>query len=534
MTSFLLSAASLDPVGSAARGPVITTFLLFIGVCLLWALTLAPHDDSPEQLYTADRSLSPVLNGFALAGEHVTLLALLTASGAVALFGYDAFASVIGTLIALGILLLLAQRLRDSGQFTLGGLYSLRASGPKPRVAGAVVTLAITIPLLIVQLRAAGISAAMLIGLSSPEAQVICTVLMGCLVACFAAVADLRGTTFIQIVKVPVTLVTLVVITLLALGKFSWDPGDLLAAAVDQSMAPDGYLSPGLWPHTEGLGALNTTSDYLVLLLGTAMLPHLILRVAASRSGPSARRSTGIAAGLTGGFLLLVIATGFAAAAVVGSEQLAAVDANGQSAPILLASRVLGQGSTERVVLITVVACVAFLAVLTAVASVTFAAAVSVVHDLLARTRRPLVERGDAGALRLTVVGLCVGGLPLSAAVHEHPVEFLVTFSLSVAATCVFPALVYSFYWPGFDRRGLLWSVYGGLVLCTALTVFSPTVSGTVYALFPDMSFDWYPLHTPGLVSIPAAFLLGWLGSGGRLHGLGQLGRTGAGKRPGS
>jgi cation/acetate symporter len=512
-TSFLLSSGVLDPVGSAARGPVISAFLVFIGLCLLWVFTLASPDERPDRLYTADRSLSPVFNGFALAGEYVTVVTLFAASGAIALFGYDGLASAVDSVIALGVLLLLAHKIRDSGQYTLGGLFSLRASGRGPRTAAAVVTLVITVPLLVVQLRAAGISAALLIGMPSDTAQVTCTILMGCLVACFAAVADLRGTSFVQAAKVPVTLVTLAVVALLALRKFSWSPAGLLSAAVEQSAAPEGYLSRGLWAHTAGLGPLNTISDHIVVILGMAMMPHLILRVAASRDGRSARRSTSIAVGLTGAFYLLLIMTGFAAAAVVGGERIGTVDANGQAAPILLASGVLGHGSTARVVLITVVACVAFLAVLTAVTSVTFAAAVSLTDDVLSRAKRPVTETGQVWILRTAVAGLCVGGVMLSAAVHRYPVEFLVTFSLGVAATCVFPALVYSFFWPEFDHRGLMWSVYGGLTLCTVLTFFSPTVSGTAYALWPDVAFDWYPFHSPGLVSVPAAFLLGWLGT---------------------
>ncbi|MGW8601276.1 sodium:solute symporter family transporter [Streptomyces sp. NPDC055893] len=509
----LLSAGVLDPVGSAARGPVITTFLVFIGLCLLWVFTLASQDEHPERLHTAGRSLPPVFNGVALAGEYITVVTLFAASGAIALFGYDGFTSAVDSVIALGVLLLLAKRIRDSGQYTLGGLFSLRAPGREARTAAAVVTLVITVPVLMVQLRAAGISAALLIGMSSDTAQVACTVLMGCLVACFAGVADLRGTSFVQVVKVPVTLVALAVVTLLALRKFSWSPGGLLDAAVQQSIAPDGYLSRGLWAHTAGLGPLNTISDHIVVILGMAMMPHLILRVAASRCGRAARRSTSIAAGLTTIFYLLLITTGFAAAAVVGSGQIGAVDANGQAAPILLASGLFGYGSTTRVVIITLVACVAFLAVLTAVSSITFTAAVSVTRDVLTRTGRPLADTGQVWALRSTVVLLCLGGLVLSTAFHSYPVEFLVTFSLGVAATCVFPVLVYSFFWPGFNRRGLLWSVYGGLLLCTVLTIFSPTVSGRAYALWPDVSFDWYPFHTTGLISVPAAFLLGWLGS---------------------
>lgn len=504
----------LDPVGSDARGPVIIAFLGFIAVSVLWLVMLAAEQgDHPERLYIADRSFSPVFNGFAMAGEQISAVTLMATSGTIALFGYDGFAVAIDGVITLGVLLLLAQKIRNSGRYTLGDLFSLRTSGPGPRIAAAVVTLVITIPMLMVQLRTAGISVALLIGLSTDEAQVVCMVLMGCLVAFFASMADLRGTSFVHVVKVPITLVTLAVVTLLALRKFAWDPGSLLSAAERKSVAPDEYLSPGLWAHSAGLGPFNTISAHIALILGTAVMPHLILRISASRTGRAARRSMSIAAGLVSAFVLLLITTGFAAAAVVGSRDIGAVDAYGQSSPILLASGVLRDGSAARVVLITVIACVAFLAVLTAVASVTFAAGVSLAHDVFARAKRPHTDAREVWALRLTVVILCAVGLSLSVATHRYPVEFLVTFSLSVAASCIFPALIYSFFWRRFNRRGLLWSVYGGLLLCTIITLFSPTVSGTGYALWPEASFNWYPFHTPVLISVPATFFLGWLGS---------------------
>ncbi|MFF7777104.1 transporter [Streptomyces tanashiensis] len=512
MTLYTLSSG--DGIGSDARAPVIIAFLVFIGMSLLWLFTLAAsQEDNPERLYIADRSFSPVFNGFAMAGEQITVVTLMGTSGVVALYGYDGFTIAIDSLMTLGVLLLLAQKLRNSGRYTLGELFSLRVSGPAPRVAAAVVTLVIAVPLLMVQLRAGGISAALLIGTSTDGAQVVCTVLMGCLVACFAAVADLRGTSLVQVVKVPITLVTLAVVSLLALRKFAWDPGSLLTAAAAQSVEPDDYLKPGLWPYTATLGPFNTFGNHVVLILGTAMMPHLILRISASRTGQAARRSMSIAVGLTGVFVLFLMTTGFAAAAVVGGGEIGAVDATGQSSPILLASGVLRDGSSARVVLITVVACVAFFAVLTAVASVTFAAAVSVAHDVVARGKRPISNRGEVQTLRVAVVILCVLGMSLSAATHRFPAEFLATFSICVAASCVFPVLIYSFFWRRFNRRGLLCSVYGGLLLCTLLTVFSPTVSGTEYALWPEAGFDWYPFQTPGLISVPAAFFLGWLGT---------------------
>ncbi|MEU1192000.1 transporter [Streptomyces sp. NPDC005859] len=510
----ILGSGVLDPIGSDARRPVIIAFLVFIGVSLLWLFTLATaEEDNPERLYVADRALSPVFNGFAMAGEQISIVTLLTVSGGIALFGYDGFTYALDGLIMLGVLLLLAQKIRNSGRYTLGDLFSLRASGSGPRIAATAVTLAITIPLLIIQLRVAGSSTALLIGTSAEGAQVVCTILMGCLVACFAAVAGLRGNSFMHVAKVPIAFFALAVITLLALRKSGWDPGTLLSTAVDKSMAPDDYLRPGFWPYTATLGALNTFGNHMVFILGTAVMPHQFLRIGASRTGRTARRSVSIAAGLVGAFVLLLIATGFAAAAVVGATGIRAVDATGQSSLIQLASDVLRDGSTGRVALITVIACVVFLTVLTTVSSVTFAAAVSFAHDVFARGRRRRTETGEVRALRAAAVIVCAVGLSLAAAIHRYPTDFLVAFSISVAASCIFPALIYSSFWRRFNHRGLLWSVYGGLLLCIILTVFSPIVSGTEFALWPEASFNWYPFQTPGLVSVPVAFALGWLGS---------------------
>ncbi|MGV9854555.1 sodium:solute symporter family transporter [Streptomyces sp. NPDC003442] len=514
MTVHIVGAGVLDPIGSDARGPVIVAFLVFIGLSLLWLFTLASSQEhEPERLYLADRSLSPVFNGFAMAGEQITVVILLVTSGFIALYGYDGFSIAIDLMLALGVLLLLAQKIRDSGLYTLGDLFSLRAAGRASRTAAALVTLAITIPLLMVQLRATGISVALLIGRSNHGTQVVCTVLMGLLVGFFAVVADLRGTSFMQVVKVVVTLIMLSLITLLALSRFEWNPGYLLSAAAEKSMSPNGYLSPGLWPRTANLGSLNAIGEHIVVILGTAVLPNLILRVSASRTGRSARRSMSIASGLGAAFVVLLSAAGFAAAAVVGGDVIRAVDDVGQGSPILLASEVLPHGSVARVALITAMASVAFLAALTTVSSVAFAAAVTFARDVFAQGKDPRTRTGEARVLRLALVVLVAVSLSLSTAISRYPVESLVIFALCVAASGVFPALIYTSFWPKFNRRGLLWSVYGGLLLSLVLTVSSPVVTGTKNSLWPELSFNWYPYYNAGMVSVPAALFLGWIGS---------------------
>lgn len=511
MKAQLAGSELLIPIGSDARGAVIIAFLVFIAASMLWLFSLsAAQQDDPARLYLANRSLSPALNGMAMAGEQISVVTLVAVPGSIALFGYDGFVFAVDGMLALGVMLMLGRRIRDSGRFTLGGIFSLKAPGRAPRIAAIVVTLVIAIPLFLIQLRAAGIAAANLIGMPTVQAQAACTVLMGILVACCAVMADLRGSSVIQVVKVLVALLTLGVIVVLALGKFGWDIDKLFSAAAGKSLDPGRYLTPGTWQDGP-FPRLDGFAMHVVEIMGMAVLPHLVLRIGAARSGQAARRSMAMACGICGVFTLLLVMTGFSAAAVVGGEGIGTADTNGQAAPLLLASSLLPQGSVARVALITAVACLAFLALLTTVTSVTFAAAVTVVNDG-AKSTDQFGGGGRAMGLRPVVVLLCAVALSLSAATYRFFLDFLMVFVVSAAASAIFPALVFSFFWSRFNRRGLLWSVYGGLLVTLLLMVISPNVSGSPFSLFPDQDFALFPFMTPGLCSVPTAFLLGWLG----------------------
>ena len=75
------------------------------------------------------------------------------------------------------------------------------------------------------------------------------------------------------------------------------------------------------------------------------------------------------------------------------------------------------------------------------------------------------------------------------------------------------PTILYSLFWRRFNTRGALWSIYGGLTVTIVLIIFSPAVSGGPKPMIKGVDFHWFPLENPGLVSIPAGFLLGWLGT---------------------
>jgi cation/acetate symporter len=92
-------------------------------------------------------------------------------------------------------------------------------------------------------------------------------------------------------------------------------------------------------------------------------------------------------------------------------------------------------------------------------------------------------------------------------------VAFLVALAFAVAASANLPTILYSLFWKGFKTRGAVWSMYGGLGSAILLIIFSPVFSGSATAMVPGIDISIFPLANPGIVSIPLAFILGWLGS---------------------
>src|SRR5699024_7800254 len=95
---------------------------------------------------------------------------------------------------------------------------------------------------------------------------------------------------------------------------------------------------------------------------------------------------------------------------------------------------------------------------------------------------------------------------------------FLVALAFAVAASANLPTILYSLFWRRFNTTGALFSIYGGLAITLLLIIFSPVVSGkgpeaATPSIFPNSDFMLFPLSNPGLVSIPASFLLGAIGT---------------------
>jgi cation/acetate symporter len=95
----------------------------------------------------------------------------------------------------------------------------------------------------------------------------------------------------------------------------------------------------------------------------------------------------------------------------------------------------------------------------------------------------------------------------------DWPLLVLSTVAATLSASALAPVLLYSLLWRRFTKTGALWCLYGSTLLTLGLTAVSPLISGSPGAVFPDMDFQFTPLTVPGVVTVPAGFALGWLGS---------------------
>ena len=244
-------------------------------------------------------------------------------------------------------------------------------------------------------------------------------------------------------------------------------------------------------------------------MLGTAALPHVLMRFYTVPTAKEARKSVVWAIWLIGIFYVFTLVLGYGAAALVGPDVIAAAPGGPNSAAPLLAFELGGP------LLLGLISAIAFATILAVVAGLTITAAASFAHDIYAS----VVKKGKpaAGAevkvARRTVVVIGIVAIIGGIGANGQNVAFLVALAFAVAASANLPTIVYSLFWKRFTTQGALWSMYGGLASAIILIIFSPVVSGT------QTSTDHRGhrlrrssrCRTPASSRSRSAFLLGWL-----------------------
>ncbi len=510
--------AADDTIGEPAVN--ISIFGAFVLVTLFITFRASRNNKSAADYYAAGRNISGTQNGLAIAGDYLSAASFLGIAGAIAVFGYDGFLYSIGFLVAwLVALLLVAELMRNTARFTMADVLAFRMQQRPVRMAAAISTLAVSLFYLLAQMAGAGGLVALLLGVSGDAAEALVVTLVGALMIFYVLVGGMRGTTYVQMIKATLLIAGAFVMTVWVLGEYGFNLSALLGGAQDNAVEGRNVLAPGAQYGATETSKLDFVSLGLALVLGTAGLPHVLMRFYTVPTAKDARRSVVWAIWLIGVFYLFSLVIGYGAGALVGpAEILAAPGAVNAAAPLLA----FELGGT---VLLGIIAGVAFATILAVVAGLTITASASFAHDVYASVikRGDVPPNGEVRVARITavVIGAVSIGLGILALQAGINIAFLVALAFAVAASANLPTILYTLFWRNFTTQGALWSIYGGLIACIGLIIFSPVVSGAPVveatgkstSLIQDVDFSWFPLNNPGLVSIPLSFFLGWLGS---------------------
>jgi cation/acetate symporter len=484
-------------------------FLVFVAITLYAVLRASRKTKTATDFYAGGRSFTGTQNGTAIAGDYLSAASFLGIVGAIAIYGYDGFLYSIGFLVAwLTALLLVAEMLRNTGKFTMADVLSFRLRQRPVRIAAATSTLAVSIFYLLAQMAGAGALVSLLLGIDSQIGQSLVIAIVGLLMIFYVFIGGMKGTTWVQIIKATLLLIGVGIMSIWLLALFGFNFSAMLGDAVEVAGNP-AFLEPGLQYGADTLSKIDFISLGLALVLGTAGLPHVLMRFYTVPTAKEARKSVVWAIFLIGGFYLCTLILGFGAAAIVGPETISNAPGGQNSAAPLLAYELGGT------ILLGIIAAVAFATILAVVAGLTITASASFAHDIYGQVikKGKLDTKGEMRAGRATVVVVGVLAILGGIGAQGQNVAFLVALAFAVAASANLPTILYSLFWKGFTTRGALWSMYGGLISSVLLIVFSPVMWGAETSFFPEVDLAFYPLTNPGIISIPLSFLLGWIGS---------------------
>lgn len=471
-------------------------FLVFVAFTLVITYYAAKRSRTASEFYAAGRSVTGLQNGIALAGDYMSAASFLGIAGLVSLKGYDGLIYSIGFLVGWPVIMfLIAEPLRNLGKYTFADVVAYRLRQKPIRVAASCGSLMTVAFYLIAQMVGSGSLVKLMFGLPYEAAVVV----VGGIMIAYVLFGGMLATTWVQIIKAVLLLGGATIVVVMVLARFDYDPVNLFDAAVlrygPKVLEPGGLVS-NPW---------DAVSLGIALMFGTAGLPHILMRFYTVPDAKAARKSVFYATGLISYFYILTFIIGFGAMVLVGQDVITGFDKGGNMAAPLLAE------VTGGIMFLGFIAAVAFATILAVVAGLTLAGATTFSHDLYANVFRSgrSTEEAEVKMAKRATVALGILAIGLGIAFKGQNVAFMVGLAFAIAASANFPALLMSIVWSRFSTVGATASIAVGAVLAVGLIILSPTVwvdvLGNAQAIFP-----W---KNPALISLPAAFFAGWLGS---------------------
>jgi len=541
MINSILLAESL-PVQTWTYILVGITFTLYIGIAI-WS-----RAGSTKEFYVAGGGVSPLANGMATAADWMSAASFISMAGIISFAGYDGAVYLMGWTGGYVLLaLLLAPYLRKFGKFTVPDFIGDRYYSNTARLVGVICALLVSFTYVAGQMRGVGLVFSRFL-----EVDINTGVIIGMLIVLFYAVlGGMKGITYTQVAQYCVLIFAFMVPAIFISIQMTGNPIPQLGFGSELADGSGTFLLDkldglstdlGFAEYTEGTKSLvDIFAITLALMVGTAGLPHVIVRFFTVKRVKDARKSAGIA------LLLIVIlySTAPAVAAFARTNMIETLsnqsyatapewfrkwettglitftDKNNDG----LIQYVADKNQNELVVdndimvlanpeiaelpnwVIALVAAGALAAALSTAAGLLLVISASVSHDLIKKIVNPKIsEKNELVAARLSsVVAVCVAGY-----FGINPPGFVaatVALAFGLAAASFFPAIILGIFYKRMNKEGAIAGMIVGIV--TMLYYMLKYKLGWFDDVLPSKSEWWFGISPEGFGSV--AMLLNFM-----------------------
>ncbi|RXJ86010.1 cation acetate symporter [Arcobacter sp. CECT 8985] len=497
---FAAGDANFEATKRELNVPAIIMFFIFVAGTLVITYWAAKKTKSASDFYTAGGGISGFQNGMAIAGDYMSAASFLGISGLVYLSGYDGLIYAVGFLVGWPVILfLMAEKLRNLGKFTFADIAAYRLGQKEIRTLAAFGSLSVVTLYLIAQMVGSGKLIQVLFGLDYEYA----VILVGVMMIIYVTFGGMLATTWVQIIKAILLLSGVSFMGFMVLSHFGFSFEALATKAVESHskgqaiMAPGGFISD----------PISAISLGLALMLGTAGLPHVLMRFFTVGNAKEARKSVVYATGFIGYFYLVIAVIGLGAIVFLNSDAGAQyfVDGKlfgGNNMAAIHLSHVVGGN-----VFLGFISAVAFATILAVVSGLTLAGASAISHDIYASViNTNATEEQEIRISKISVIVIGIVGVILGIAFEQQNIAFMVGLAFAIAASANFPILFLSIYWRKLTTRGAVIGGFIGLLTAVILVIIGPIV--WVQVLGNEEAI--FPYKHPALFSVTTAFIAIW------------------------
>lgn len=510
------------------------TFSLYIGIAI-WS-----RAGSTKDFYVAGGGVSPLANGMATAADWMSAASFISMAGIIAFAGYDGSVYLMGWTGGYVLLaLLLAPYLRKFGKFTVPDFIGDRYYSNTARIVAVFCALIVSFTYVAGQMRGVGVVFSRFL-----QVDINTGVIIGMVIVLFYAVlGGMKGITYTQVAQYCVLIFAFMVPAIFISFQMTGNPIPQLGMGSTLNDGSGTFLMDrlnglstelGFAEYTDGTkSVIDVFAITLALMVGTAGLPHVIVRFFTVKRVKDARKSAGLAL-----LLIAILYTTAPAVSVfakinlidtVSNEEYSLMPAwfkNWEETGLLsfddknkdgIIQYVADQDKNELTVdndimvlanpeianlpawVIALVAAGGLAAALSTAAGLLLVISASVSHDLIKKVFKPSIsEKGELWAAR----GAATVAVVIAGYFGIHPPGFVaavVALAFGLAAASFFPAIVLGIFYKKMNKEGAI----GGMIVGISLMLFYMAKFKLGWlGEIPDKSEWWFGISPEGFGTV--------------------------------